>query len=403
MLTLRDDRILDLGSGKSQVADHDLGDAILFPQFINAHTHLEFSELQRPLGNPQMEFAQWLMEVIAWRRSRSQGIPPDELCRFKRRAIAAGLAESSAAAVAAVGEIGSAPCRADDYADSAAACVVFHERLGLATESLDGTQAELEQDLVGFAPAFQPLDLERVDRPDPCARSRRLRAGISPHAPYSTHFELVRRLVDCARERGLPVAMHLAESRSELELLEERHGPLRRLLEALDVWRADAFPAGASIRAYLGLLAAAPRSLIIHGNYLTESDLDFVARHRERMSIVYCPRTHAYFGHEPYPLREMLQRRIPVALGTDSRASNPDLSIAAEVCFAAARFPQVESAAWLRMVTADAARALGVEREWGTLTIGKRAALASVVIPSAATEDVHHLWLACLENCRPVA
>jgi imidazolonepropionase-like amidohydrolase len=55
------------------------------------------------------------------------------------------------------------------------------------------------------------------------------------------------------------------------------------------------------------------------------------------------------------------------------------------------------------MVTADAARALGVEHEWGTLTIGKRAALASVGIPSASTEDVHHLWLAGLENCRPVA
>ena len=69
------------------------------------------------------------------------------------------------------------------------------------------------------------------------------------------------------------------------------------------------------------------RVLVIHGNYLVQDEINFLAAHRDRMSLVYCPRTHAYFSHEPYPLAEMIKAGVRVAVGTDSRASNPDLKL----------------------------------------------------------------------------
>ena len=54
------------------------------------------------------------------------------------------------------------------------------------------------------------------------------------------------------------------------------------------------------------MLAEAPRALVIHGNYLDEEEQAFLAANADRMSLVYCPRTHAYFGHPPYPLPELL-------------------------------------------------------------------------------------------------
>ena len=87
------------------------------------------------------------------------------------------------------------------------------------------------------------------------------------------------------------------------------------------------------------MLAARPAALVIHGNYLDDEEIAFLAGHAERMAVVYCPRTHAWFGHVPYPLEKLLAAGVPVALGTDSRASSPDLSMLAEMRHVARRHP----------------------------------------------------------------
>ncbi|MEZ6113340.1 MAG: amidohydrolase family protein [Pirellulaceae bacterium] len=115
-----------------------------------------------------------------------------------------------------------------------------------------------------------------------------------------------------------------------------------------------------------------PRSLVIHGNYLTDDERQFIAEQQGRMTVVYCPRTHAYFGHEPYPLAKLLAAGVPTALGTDSRASNPDLDLWNEVLEVIRRHPQVAPAEVLQMATLNAATALGLASELGSLTPGKR-------------------------------
>ena len=92
------------------------------------------------------------------------------------------------------------------------------------------------------------------------------------------------------------VAMHLAESPEELQLLATHSGPLLQLLEDLGAWHPDRVPRATRIRDYLRTLAAAPRALVIHGNYLSSDERHVLARHAGRMSLVYCPRTHAAFG-----------------------------------------------------------------------------------------------------------
>ena len=177
--------------------------------------------------------------------------------------------------------------------------------------------------------------------------------------------------------------MHLAESREELELLASGTGPFRRLLEDLGVWSPEVFPGGWRSLDYLQRLADAPAALVIHGNYLDREEVDFLADHRANMSLVYCPRTHAYFRHERYPLAEMLERGVNVALGTDSRASNPDLNMRAEMHFAAHAHPEIPPAKILEMATLCGARALGTDAEVGTLEPGKLANVALVKLPRA--------------------
>jgi hypothetical protein len=83
-------------------------------------------------------------------------------------------------------------------------------------------------------------------------------------------------------------------------------GPLKELLEERSMWDAGAIPRGSRPLDYLQMLADAPRALVIHGNFLDAAERAFLAEHADRMSLVYCPRTHAYFDHPPYPLAELL-------------------------------------------------------------------------------------------------
>jgi cytosine/adenosine deaminase-related metal-dependent hydrolase len=143
---------------------------------------------------------------------------------------------------------------------------------------------------------------------------------------------------------------------------------------------------------HLWELSFADRALVIHGNYLDDDELAFLAARSERMAVVYCPRTHDFFGHRRYPLEKALAAGVNVAIGTDSRASNPDLSVLAELRFVAAHYPEVPRDTILRLGTLSGARALGLGRI-GCLEAGAFADLTVVRLPQREAVDPHDLVL----------
>ncbi len=138
-------------------------------------------------------------------------------------------------------------------------------------------------------------------------------------------------------------------------------------------------------------LAQAQRALVVHGNYLDDEEIAFVAEHRDRLTVVYCPRTHAFFGHPRHPLPKLLTAGAAVAIGTDSRASNPDLSLLAELRLVAAKFAEISPAKVLELGTLGGARALGSGDESGSLEQGKFADLAVVALPVGPDHDPYRL------------
>lgn len=349
--------------GRNDPAAIDLGPVALAPGLINAHTHLEFSDLGRPVG-PSSSFTGWIRSLVSHRRSRSESLQ-----RLLRR----GLAESRAAGVVALGEIATDSHVLPTLQAAGAAGVVFRELLGLLPERAD------EQ----FALAVGHLDAAAAALEHPWAP---LGAGLSPHAPYSVHPELFQRLCRLAAERAAPLAVHLAETQAEVELLQHGTGEFVEMLQSFGVWREGLIPTGSRALDYLRWMSAAPRGLVIHGNFLDDEELRFLARHPQ-LSVVYCPRTHAYFRHPPHPWRRMRELGINVALGTDSRGSNPDLSLWNEVGFLRRRFPQTPPATLLEMATRNGAIALGIESDVGTLVPGKRAAMTCFALPEDAPAE----------------
>ena len=326
----------------------DLGRVALIPGLVNTHTHLEFSYLKWPLGKVGMPLVDWIRLVIP-ERGRGNLVPLENVNR--------GLLESRSHGVTTLGDI------TTGAATSGADVTHFHEVIGFS-------QARAESAL--------RVVVERIKFQPP---SHHLLHGISPHAPYTVSQKLVKALVSQAREHRLPVAMHIAESRDELELLRDGTGPFRKLLEDRSMWDPEAVPLGSRPLDYLEILADAPRSLVIHGNYLDDEELRFLASNRERMSLVYCPRTHAFFLHPPYPLSRAIDAGVRIALGTDSRASNLDLDLLAEMRFVMRNHPATDPQEVLRMGTLNGAEALGRAADVGSITPGKLANLVVLPIP----------------------
>jgi len=340
----------------------DLGDAVLAPALVNAHTHLEFSHLREPLGAPGMDLPSWIRLVIAERAGR---VARDPQGKETEAAVAAGLAESLAGGAAVVGEIATtSPAYRSDAKQPH--IVAFWELLGLAPEQTAPLLELAKQHLVAASRADAGWT-----------------AGLSPHAPYTVHPDLLAAAARLSRRHRCSVAMHVAESWEELELLRDRAGPLVDLLKDLDAWPAGVVARGSRPIDYLRVLVESHRALVIHGNYLADDEIRLLAAARKRASVVYCPRTHAYFNHSPYPLAAFLQAGVRVALGTDSRASNADLDMVRELRFACRRHSDVDPAELLRAATARGAAGLGLGGKYGELAPGRPARLLTVGNPQA--------------------
>jgi cytosine/adenosine deaminase-related metal-dependent hydrolase len=383
-VAVEDDRIVAVGPLDKvcrQVNSNrvrDLGDVAILPAPINAHTHLEFSDLTGPLGQPGIEFTSWIREVMrdrAQRRDRSAATTEEH----SRQSISRGLHLLQKSGTTAVGEIATQLLRFEGTLETPV-LVSFYELIGISADRIENAK---QQASAWFSanPADQMENQHRF--------------GLSPHAPYSCHVELVQWACKQSARHHFPVAMHLAETRAELELLATATGPFHEMLEEFGFWNKPAFASPRSPIDYLQVLAQADRALIVHGNYLNNSELEFIAEHHDRMSIVFCPRTHDYFRHEDYPLSQILEKGIPVALGTDSLASNPDLNVWNEAAFVAHAFPQLDPQTILNMITTSAAQSLGLSQTHGSIEPGKLARMVTIDIPENSwnlDNLFDHLW-----------
>jgi cytosine/adenosine deaminase-related metal-dependent hydrolase len=354
-LRIEGERIVDVRSDARPAEAEDLGDVVLLPCAVNAHTHLEFSDCPRPIGQVGTPLSEWIGQVVAARGGRTR--------QRHDQAIKRGLEESQQAGVCLIGEIATPPC---EYPASMSSPEIytFAEVLGLSQDRSDERLAAAAAQLAA-----------RTD------------AGISPHAPYSTSREAIASCLDLAIRNNRIVAMHVAESPAERELLVRGSGPFAAALKSLGVWRDGLFPwSDHPVIDLINQLSAAPRALLVHGNDLTDAEIELLARYPQ-MTVVYCPRTHAFFQYDRHPVDRLLAAGVRIALGTDSRASNPDLNLWREVQHLFRHRPDLDPAAVLAMATMAGADALG-RPDLGRIETGACARLGTVATSASHIDDV---------------
>jgi aminodeoxyfutalosine deaminase len=384
-VAVADQKIAEIGVWGAEVKSNfrsdavvDLGKVALIPALVNAHTHLEFSHLRHPLGDPGIPFTDWIRKIIRYRQSQNApSVESGELT--KRSAIRRGMAESYRAGVGCIGEIVTLPFSRYDYQcpgkqKPEIELVAFLEQLGREPASINQKQIDLKR-----------LILPSV--PESNADISHLHSGVSPHAPYSVHPDLLDQMIAISLDRNLPIAMHLAETEAERELILHQSGPFVELLSDLGVWKLENYLPPITFIDIIHRLGRCPNVLLVHGNYFNGAEIDVISRYAEHMTIVYCPRTHQYFQHSPYPLRQFREAGIRVAVGTDSRASNPDLNLFTELKTIATLFRELSPETILEMGTLAGAKGLKQDHRLGSFSIGKGACLSQVIHSDPSDHD----------------
>jgi cytosine/adenosine deaminase-related metal-dependent hydrolase len=227
--------------------------------------------------------------------------------------------------------------------------------------------------------------------------------GLSPHAPYSTVVPLLRGSAQVARTKRWLLCTHVAESEAEYLMFTQARGDMFDWLRGSGREMSDC-GLGSPVRhlEHCGMLRN--NLLATHVNYLARGDAALLAE--RQVSVVHCPRSHAFFHHAPFPMRRLLRAGVNVCLGTDSLASvfkrsrqNIELDLFAEMRLLADRHPSLSPKTILRLATLNGARALGRTGLIGQLSSGAMADL--IALPVSAKAD--HLPEAVLEYHGPLA
>jgi cytosine/adenosine deaminase-related metal-dependent hydrolase len=314
----------------------DESDSIILPGLVNAHTHLELSHIRR--GNPPTHLGDWITKTLLPQTARTGAATPEAI----RGAVQVGVKQCISFGVTSVGDI-SKQC--------------IHTRPALR----DGPLRVISYGEIQAMAARRGLLNERfAAAADTSCESDYLRVGITPHAPYTVEPEGYARCLAFAKEHNRPLATHLAETPEEATFLSKHSGPFRHLWEVgVNAWD-DAVPrfAGGPIRFARNLGLLDYPTLLAHVNYCDDEELKILAN--GNASVVYCPRTHEFFGHPPHRWQDMLARGINVAVGTDSCASSPDLNIVDDLRLMHRLAPEVPPAKLWEMATTRAARAINL-------------------------------------------
>ncbi|HEX5385588.1 MAG TPA: amidohydrolase family protein [Gemmatimonadales bacterium] len=333
-------------------------DAVLVPGLVNVHTHLELTGLGGEVDDA--EFAEWIRHL----RERKAARAPDAWAEAARR----GVADCWAGGVTTVADTGDSGAVIRALAELGGTGIAYQEVFGPHPEQCATSLAAL---------------VESVTRSSRFA-SERVRIGVSPHAPYTVSGPLYSGTAAWARGAGLPIAVHLAESPAETQLLRGAAGPFA------EAWRRRGIPApaqpGCSPVAWLerhGVLG--PDTLAIH---VVQVDADDIARlARAGSAVAHCPRSNRRHGHGAAPLGRLLAAGLRVGLGTDSEVSVGALDLLAEAR-AARELAGLSADGALELATLGGARALGLEGEIGSLLPGKWGDIAAVRVEPGTADSL---------------
>ncbi|MBT9384995.1 amidohydrolase [Pseudooceanicola sp. CBS1P-1] len=354
-IALQDDRIVALGDGPAPEGEtEDMGGDLILPGMVNPHCHMPMT-LFRGLGEDV----------------------DDRLFRYilplERALVTADVVETGARLAALEMIRGGVTCVADMY--------YFEDRISAVLDE-SGLRGVVGQTLANFAaPDHGSMDegFARLDAlADLYADHPRITASAAPHAPYSTGLEVMARVARWNEGRGLPVQMHLAETRPELDWAEREHGCTT-----------------VEVAERAGLLS--PHLVAAHCMYPTGADMDLMAT--RGVNVAYNARSNGKAGRGIAPINALRARGVNVGIATDGPMSGNTLDLFSQ--FGPATMFQKIAAGTrgalpcvdvIRMATIEGAATLGMAHRIGSLEPGKQADLIRISLDDPRLHPIYDIY-----------
>jgi cytosine/adenosine deaminase-related metal-dependent hydrolase len=355
-VALGGDRITVVGDFEEIRSSHtgdvtDLGESILLPGLINAHCHLDYTALRGRI-TPKESFADWIRAINAERARLTE----------------------------------------QNYIDSIRAG--FSEAVGFGTTTIANLTAFPR--LIGAIPEpirtwwfGELIDVRDPDHADGIVEEavQALKGakhwGLAPHAPYTASERLYARCEDFAVRVHVPLTTHLAESREEMQMFRDGYGPAFDFLKEIGRPTEDCGKE-TPLSLFLRKRSVPSRWIVAHLNELDAADFDLLAN-APKFPIVHCPRSHTFLRHQPFALDRLRALGFNICLGTDSLASNSDLSLFSEMRELIRKHPQMTAREVLEMATINGARALDQDGLLGVIRSGAAADL--IALPDTPAGD----------------
>ena len=345
---------------------HRLQNAVLMPGLVNTHTHLELPPLLDIIRADT--FPNWVLNLIKTKR---------ELTSHDYAVVASQNVKTLMhTGTTTVGEICTHNISTAVLKQSFLRAVIFYELISM-------------NPLTPF-PGLSFLASRTTSR---------IQTGISPHAPHTVSEKILGALKKIADLKKAPLCMHVAESKDEIRLLQGKKSGFEKLYKAAG-WDLAWAPSADSPFEYLkrtGLLS--PSFLAVHAVQVTDDDIRLIKK--SKVPIAHCPRSNKETGVGRMPLKKFLDAGITVGLGTDSLASSPSLNMWDEMryTYRVHKRDGITAKDIFTLATIGGAKALGMDKEIGSLEPGKRADIIAVPLPSKNTGDIYSDLLRETKSC----
>ncbi len=327
-------------------------DGVLAPGFVNAHCHLELSHM-KGLVPEHTGLIPFLKTIPRHRNDFT-----DEQKKAARQSAHNELVQNG---VVAVGDIANTTDTLDVRALDKLNFYTFVETIGF-------TEANAQR-AFGFAVStYETFAAQQGER---------LKQAIIPHAPYSVSSPLFR-LID-AHAGDVVISIHNQESEEENKFYTKKEGGVRDLLQTLGVDDSFFTPTGlSSLQSYLQWLSPTHPFIFVHNTYTRRQDVQFA---HSRLKDVYwclCPNANLYIENTLPDIEMFISENSNICIGTDSLASNHQLSILSELAVIKGRYPALNWETLLTWGTSNGARALQMEHI-GTIEVGKKPGVVQIV------------------------
>ncbi|WP_163324918.1 amidohydrolase family protein [Draconibacterium mangrovi] len=338
--------ILDRGDSFREEAGVEFYSGILTPGFVNTHCHLEFSHLRNKIEK-HIGFSAFLEKINQLRDE-----PAD-----KQKAIQIADRKMWAAGIAAVGDVSN-----------------FNLSLSVKQKSKITYYTFIE--VFGFHPSRAERAFNKALEVFESFEKANLSASIVPHSPYSVSPDLFEKVKSHAQKNGGSLSIHNQESKAETEFFLFGQGDIsRHFIDNLKLDTSHWKPTGiSSLQSILEYLPKENQLLLVHNIQTRKEDIEALKQYRSLANtyFVLCPNSNLFIENELPPVDLFREEKMQICLGTDSLASNTELSILQEMLTIQQNFPTISLEELLSWACINGAKALNISTAFGSFEKGKK-------------------------------